>query len=133
MVESQTNAHGKSDAEMSMAIDNLCVMLDTQNVDQVIELLEQNNWDEANAANAYYAKQAQRMPSEHRASMNMNQQLDTEGDVEGVRQPMQFREEQLIGSPTEERMGLLGITPQMVAAMQMRQQQQQARMMGETP
>ena len=30
-------------------------------------------------------------------------------------------------------MGLLGITPQMVAQMHVRQQQQQARMMGETP
>ena len=29
MVEEAKNTHGKTDAEMSMAIDNLCVMLDT--------------------------------------------------------------------------------------------------------
>ena len=27
--EAKNTAHGKTDAEMSMAIDNLCVMLDT--------------------------------------------------------------------------------------------------------
>ena len=82
MVESTPNDHGKTDAEMSMAIDNLCAMLDTQDVDQVIELLQQNNWDEANAAQAFYAKQARNMPSEQLPPMDMNQQLDTEGDVE---------------------------------------------------
>ena len=64
MVESQQNDHGKTDAEMSMAIDNLCAILNTQDVDQVIELLQSNNWDEANAAQAYYANQAQNMPRE---------------------------------------------------------------------
>ena len=43
-------ATGKSDAEMSLAIQNLSAMLDTQDVDQVIELLQQNDWDEAKAA-----------------------------------------------------------------------------------
>lgn len=58
MVESQT-PHQKSDAEMSMAVDNLCAMLDTHEVDVIIELLQQNNWDESAAAQAFYAKQAQ--------------------------------------------------------------------------
>ena len=100
---------------MSEAIDNLCVMLDTQNVDMVIQLLEENNWDEANAAQAFYSKMDQR------AGSNAHQQvLDTEGDVE-VRQPIQYNQEQLIGSPAEESMGLLRITPQMIAAAQARQ------------
>ena len=53
MVES--NPSGKSDAEMSMAIDNLGAILDLQDVDKVIDLLEKNNWDESAAAQAYYA------------------------------------------------------------------------------
>jgi len=32
---------------MSIAIDNLRVMLDTEDVDLIIELLSQNNWDES--------------------------------------------------------------------------------------
>ena len=44
------NASGKTDAEMSMAIDNLSAIIDTQDVDKVIELLEKNNWDESAAA-----------------------------------------------------------------------------------
>lgn len=50
-------ATGKSDAEMSLAIENLCAMLDTQDVDKVIALLQENNWDEAKAAQGFYAKQ----------------------------------------------------------------------------
>ena len=46
----QNTPSSKSDAEMSSAIDNLLAMLDTQDVDQVIELLQQNNWDESAAA-----------------------------------------------------------------------------------
>ena len=48
---------GKSDAEMSLAIQNLSAMLDTQDVDQVIKLLQENDWDEAKAAQGFYAKQ----------------------------------------------------------------------------
>jgi len=54
MVENNTS--GKSDAEMSIAIDNLSAMLDMQDVDQVIELLQKNDWDESSAAQAYYAR-----------------------------------------------------------------------------
>lgn len=46
----EMNASGKTDAEMSMAIDNLSAIIDTQDVDKVIELLEKNNWDESAAA-----------------------------------------------------------------------------------
>ena len=41
---------GKTDAEMSMAIDNLGAMLSLSDVDEVIKLLEANNWDESAAA-----------------------------------------------------------------------------------
>ena len=58
MVEASINRQ-KTDEEMSMAIDNLSAMLNTENVDEVIELLQQNNWDEQAAAQAFYAKQAQ--------------------------------------------------------------------------
>ena len=51
MVEEARNMGGeKSDAEMSMAIENLGAMLDLQDVDQVIALLQSNNWDESAAA-----------------------------------------------------------------------------------
>ena len=43
-------AGGKSDAEMSMAIENLTAMLQLDDMDKAIELLQQNNWDEAQAA-----------------------------------------------------------------------------------
>ena len=60
MVEAASAATAsKTDAEMSMAIDNLSAILNTQDVDQVIELLQQNNWDESAAAQAFYARQAQ--------------------------------------------------------------------------
>ena len=49
-------ASGKTDAEMSLAIENVCAMLDTQDVDNVIVLLQENNWDEARAAQGFYAK-----------------------------------------------------------------------------
>ena len=55
MVQRQQNE--KSDAEMSLAIENLSAILDTQDVDQVIELLQESNWDESKAAQAFYAKQ----------------------------------------------------------------------------
>lgn len=44
-----------SDDQMSMAIINLQAILDIEDLDKVIQLLEQNNWDEGQAANAYYA------------------------------------------------------------------------------
>lgn len=48
--------HGKTDLEMSIAIENLRAMLDTEDVDLLIELLQQNNWDESLAASAFLAR-----------------------------------------------------------------------------
>ena len=45
-----------SDEQMSMSIVNLQAMLNIEDLDQVIELLKQNNWDESSAANAFYAQ-----------------------------------------------------------------------------
>lgn len=49
--------HTKSDAEMSVAIENLRAMLDCEDIDLIIELLSTNNWDESLAASAFYARQ----------------------------------------------------------------------------
>ncbi len=46
---------GKTDAETSMAIDNLQAILGEDDVDKVIELLQKNQWDESAAAQAFYA------------------------------------------------------------------------------
>ena len=40
---------------MSMAIVNLQAMLQIEDIDQVIRLLEENNWDESQAASAHMA------------------------------------------------------------------------------
>lgn len=40
-----------------MAIMNLQAMLDIDDMDKIIQLLEQNGWDEAQAANAHFAQQ----------------------------------------------------------------------------
>ena len=42
---------------MSMAIMNLSAILNIDDMDEVIRLLEENNWDESQAANAHYAQQ----------------------------------------------------------------------------
>jgi len=39
---------------------NLQAMLNVDDIDKVITLLEQNNWDEAQAANAHFAQVAAR-------------------------------------------------------------------------
>lgn len=41
---------------MSMAIENLRVMLNTEDVDLLIELLQENDWDESQAASAFMAR-----------------------------------------------------------------------------
>jgi len=41
---------------MSIAIENLRVMLNTEDIDLIIELLQQNDWDESLAASAYMAR-----------------------------------------------------------------------------
>jgi len=42
---------------MGMAIMNVQAMLNIEDIDKVIQLLEQNNWDESQAASAHYAQQ----------------------------------------------------------------------------
>ena len=46
-----------SDEKMGMAIMNVQAMLNIEDIDKVIQLLEQNNWDESQAASAHYAQQ----------------------------------------------------------------------------
>lgn len=41
---------------MSMAIVNLQAMLNIEDIDKVIKLLEENNWDESQAASAHFAQ-----------------------------------------------------------------------------
>lgn len=43
------------DERKSLAIMNLQAILNLEDMDLVIQLLEQNNWDESAAASAYYA------------------------------------------------------------------------------
>ena len=59
MAEARNAGSNKTDAEMSMAIENLSAIIDETDMDKVIALLQQNNWDESAAAQAYYAQQAQ--------------------------------------------------------------------------
>ena len=44
-----------SDDKMSLAIINLQAMLGTDDIDLVIRLLEENSWEETQAANAFFA------------------------------------------------------------------------------
>ena len=46
----------KSDAEKASAIDNVQAMLNLDNIDDVVQLLQENNWDEMAALEAYYVK-----------------------------------------------------------------------------
>lgn len=46
-----------NDEKMGMAVMNLSAMLNIEDLDRVIKLLEENNWDESQAANAYMAQQ----------------------------------------------------------------------------
>ena len=52
----ETSSLLKSDEQMSMAIENLRVMLNTEDVDLLIELLQANDWDESLAASAFMAR-----------------------------------------------------------------------------
>ena len=58
-------------------------MLGTDDIDLVIRLLEENNWEETQAANAFFAQ-------EYGNDRNHNQtREDTQIDENGVRAPMQ--------------------------------------------
>eukprot|EP00347_Sterkiella_histriomuscorum_P016338 403353573 len=98
------------DERKSMAIVNLQAMLNLEDVDKIIGLLEQNNWDEAQAAIAFYAQEMHSQERQGRASQNNrqsmydDQMMDDGDDRNNVRAPMQFQQEQLIDDNT----GLLG-------------------------
>ena len=49
------NPGQENDEKMGMAVMNLSAMLNIDDLDKVIKLLEENNWDESQAANAYMA------------------------------------------------------------------------------
>jgi hypothetical protein len=91
----------KTDAEMSIAIENLRVMLDTEDIDLIIELLQQNNWDETEAASAYMARQ---VPDDQQPLI----------DNGGVRAPMQQRTERLIDEQPDPFAILSGLNPQVM-------------------
>ena len=50
------NPGQQNDEKMGMAVMNLSAMLNIDDLDRVIKLLEENNWDESLAANAYMAQ-----------------------------------------------------------------------------
>ena len=52
-----TPQSNKTDDEKSLAIVNLQAMLNIEDIGKVIELLEQNGFDESQAASAYFAEQ----------------------------------------------------------------------------
>ena len=92
MVES--NAVGKTDEEMALAVENLSAMLGLDEVDKVIELLTANNWDESAAAQTYFAKQAQdelnRPVRPVLSAAELNQSIQTNyNDEDDGRPPMQ--------------------------------------------
>ncbi len=81
---------------MSMAICNLQAMLDIEDLDQVIKLLEQNNWDEGQAANAYFAQQVAHGPAQNQANNANPFAAEEQKDEHGYRAPIQQQEDQLI-------------------------------------
>lgn len=62
MNEESIQENKVSDDQMSMAIVNLQAMLQIEDIDQVIKLLQDNNWDESQAASAHMAQQMSRGP-----------------------------------------------------------------------
>eukprot|EP00349_Pseudokeronopsis_sp_Brazil_P008230 CAMPEP_0202965578 /NCGR_PEP_ID=MMETSP1396-20130829/9502_1 /ASSEMBLY_ACC=CAM_ASM_000872 /TAXON_ID= /ORGANISM="Pseudokeronopsis sp., Strain Brazil" /LENGTH=72 /DNA_ID=CAMNT_0049688331 /DNA_START=82 /DNA_END=300 /DNA_ORIENTATION=+ len=71
---------------------NLQAMLNIENIDEVIELLERNNWDESAAACNYYAKEVQQQ-NRPPASQSHHQASAHQDYDDQVRAPMQFRQE----------------------------------------
>ena len=64
---------------------NLQAMMDTDDLDKVIRLLEQNNWDEGQAFSTYMAQQAANAPARNGAG-GFNEEMKDDG---GVRAPIQ--------------------------------------------
>lgn len=75
-----------NDEKMGMAVMNLSAMLNIEDLDKVIKLLEENNWDESQAANAYMAQQVAQ-GSTNPSGLNQNE--EHKYDEDGVRAPIQ--------------------------------------------
>ena len=68
---------------------NLQAMIDTDDIEKVIQLLEQNNWDESQAFSAHAAQQIDRGPGHRDANGPANAE-ENKGDMDGgVRAPVQ--------------------------------------------
>lgn len=61
-------------------------MLNIEDMDQVIKLLEQNNWSETDAANTYYAQQANHGTHQNQPNADLNEEYQNN---HGVRAPIQ--------------------------------------------
>ena len=61
-------------------------MLNIEDMDQVIKLLEQNNWSETDAANTYYAQQANQGAHQNQPNADLNEEYQNN---HGVRAPIQ--------------------------------------------
>ena len=71
-----------------MAVMNLSAMLGIDDLDKVIALLKENNWDEAQAANAHFAQQmAGGGGGQANNPMDFNEEYKDDGT--GVRAPIQ--------------------------------------------
>ena len=66
-------------------------MLNIEDMDQVIKLLEQNNWSETDAANTFYAQQANHAPHQNQpnGNSNFNEEFKNDPHMDGVRAPIQ--------------------------------------------
>jgi hypothetical protein len=52
-------SHRPSDEQITIAVMNLQAMLNIDDMDKLLQLLEQNDWDESKAANHFLAQQMQ--------------------------------------------------------------------------
>lgn len=74
---------------MGMAVMNLSAMLNIDDLDRVIKLLEENNWDESQAANAYMAQQVAGGPGASSDTRGFTANEEEKYDEDGVRAPIQ--------------------------------------------
>ena len=59
MVESSKDLNNKSEEELSIAVDNVCAILEDYDIEMIGNLLREHNWDESASISAYYAKKGQ--------------------------------------------------------------------------
>ena len=60
MVESLKVTKEMSEEEMSLAVDNICAILEDYDIEKVGNLLKENNWDESNTIQAYFAMKGEK-------------------------------------------------------------------------